>query len=139
MTGRQKIKTCFYQVVILRTKFLPKNSPGWILPEYWDRVPYFVSKILLSNICYSRFSLFANYVYLFQKAKFFMKDFFSNCHQFRRTLWIWPHLPEKSWRKNFLFCALYKTHTIGIAFSSGSHPRVPYKKFIRKEFFFFFL
>ena len=41
-----------------------------------------------------------------QKAKFFIKDFFSKCdqiHKIHRFLRIWSHLLKKSFMENFLF------------------------------------
>ena len=41
-----------------------------------------------------------------QKIKFSIKDFFSNCDQIRKKLWIWSHLMKKSLMENFIFCAV---------------------------------
>ena len=41
-----------------------------------------------------------------QKMKFSIKDFFSQCDQIRRKLWIWSHLLKKSLMGNFIFCAV---------------------------------
>ena len=41
-----------------------------------------------------------------KKIKFFIKDFFSKCDQFRSFLWIWSHLLKKSLMENFDFCAV---------------------------------
>ena len=39
--------------------------------------------------------------------KFFIKNFFSKCDQFRRKLRIWSHLlKNKSLMENFIFCAV---------------------------------
>ena len=44
-----------------------------------------------------------------QKMKFFIKDFFSKCDQFRSFLWIWSHLLKKFLMEKFIFSAvLYK-------------------------------
>ena len=45
---------------------------------------------------------------LLHKKKFSIKDFFSNCDQIRRKLWIWSHLLKKSFIKKFHFlCNVY--------------------------------
>ena len=41
-----------------------------------------------------------------QKMKYSIKNFFSKCHQIRRKLRIWSHLPKKSLMQNFNFCAV---------------------------------
>ena len=41
-----------------------------------------------------------------QKIKFFIKDFFSKFDQIRMKLRIWSHLLKKSFRENFIFCAV---------------------------------
>ena len=41
-----------------------------------------------------------------QKMKFSITDFFSKCDQIRSLLRIWSHLLKKSWRENFIFCAV---------------------------------
>ena len=41
-----------------------------------------------------------------QKMKFSIKDFFSKCDQIIRKLRIWSHLPKKSLKENFIFCAV---------------------------------
>ena len=38
-----------------------------------------------------------------QKVKFSIKDFFSECDQVRRKLWIWSYLLKKSLMENFVF------------------------------------
>ena len=45
-----------------------------------------------------------------QKIKFFIKDFFSKCHQICRKLWIWPHLLNKFLMENFIFWAVNCTN-----------------------------
>ena len=35
-------------------------------------------------------------VYTAQKMTFYIKDFFSKCHQIRNILWIWSHLLKRS-------------------------------------------
>ena len=40
--------------------------------------------------------------------KFSIKDLFNKCDQIRRKLRIWSHLLNKSLKKNFIFCALFK-------------------------------
>ena len=42
-----------------------------------------------------------------QKVKFFIKDFFSKCDQFRRFRRIWSHLLKKSLMENFTVCAVF--------------------------------
>ena len=42
-----------------------------------------------------------------KQIKFSIKDFFSKCDQFRRTLWIRSHFPNKSLIENFIFCAVF--------------------------------
>ena len=41
-----------------------------------------------------------------QKMTFSMKDFFSDCDQSHRKLWIWSHLLKKPLMENFIFCAV---------------------------------
>ena len=41
-----------------------------------------------------------------QKMKFSIEDFFSKCDQIRRKLRIWSHLLKKSFKENFIFCAV---------------------------------
>ena len=41
-----------------------------------------------------------------KKIKFPINDFFSKCDQIRSFLRIWSHLPKKSLRENFIFCAV---------------------------------
>ena len=48
-------------------------------------------------------------LYIAQKMKFSIKDFFSKCDQIRNFLWIWPHLLKKSFMENFIFCAVIPT------------------------------
>ena len=43
-----------------------------------------------------------------QKMKFSIKDFFSNCDQFRSSLRIWSHLLKKFLMEIFIFCAMYR-------------------------------
>ena len=38
--------------------------------------------------------------------KFSLKDFFRKCDQIRRFLRIWSHLLKKSFKENFIFCAV---------------------------------
>ena len=42
-----------------------------------------------------------------QKMKFYIKDFFGKCDQFRRKLRTWPRLLKKSLMENFIFCAVF--------------------------------
>ena len=44
--------------------------------------------------------------------KFSIKDFFSECNQFRRKLQIWTHLLNKSLMENFIFCAVLDTNNL---------------------------
>ena len=44
--------------------------------------------------------------YTAHKMKFLIKDFFSKCDQIRSCLRIWSHLPKKSLKENFIFCAV---------------------------------
>ena len=41
-----------------------------------------------------------------QKMKFSIKSFFSKGDQIHSKLWIWPHLPKKSFMENFNFYAV---------------------------------
>ena len=42
-------------------------------------------------------------LYIAQKVKFSIKDFFSECDQIRRKMWIWSYLLKKSLMENFVF------------------------------------
>ena len=46
------------------------------------------------------------HIYIAQKMKFSIKDFFIKCNQMRRKLWIWSHLLKKSLMENFIFRAV---------------------------------
>ena len=45
-------------------------------------------------------------IFIAQKVKFSIKDFFSKYDQIRRKLWIWSHLLKKSLMENFIICAV---------------------------------
>ena len=45
-----------------------------------------------------------------QKMKFYIKDFFSECHRIHSFLRIWPHLLRKSLMENLIFCAVVEDH-----------------------------
>ena len=45
-------------------------------------------------------------LFIAQRMKFSIKDFFSKCVQIRRKLRIWSHLLEKSLMENFIFYAV---------------------------------
>ena len=62
----------------------------------------------LNEQCYSKgLTLFrTNIIYIAQKRKFPIKDFFSKCDQIRRKLRIWSLLMKKSLMENFIFCAV---------------------------------
>ena len=38
--------------------------------------------------------------------RFSIKDFYIKCHQIRRKLRIWSHLPENYLMENFILCAV---------------------------------
>ena len=54
-----------------------------------------------------------------QKVKFSIKDFFSKYDQIRRKLWIWLHLLKKSIMENFIFCAVYISIALKLAYNKN--------------------
>ena len=48
-------------------------------------------------------------LFIAQKMKFFINDFFHRCDQIRSFLRIWSHLLEKSLLENLIFCTVFDT------------------------------
>ena len=48
----------------------------------------------------------------YTKRKFSIKDLSSECGQIRSFLMIWSHLLEKSFKENFIFCAVALVQTL---------------------------
>ena len=57
-----------------------------------------------------------NAIYIAQKMKFSIKDFFSKCDQIRS---FWSHLLKKSLMENFIFCAVISTEFPNIPKDNG--------------------
>ena len=125
----KKLNLYHYNLNILLLYYYLKNSFLFIIVHYFFICffSYYFIIILLSytneilqysvghstylcfvECCRSKFNIlkFVIGVYIGQKMKFSIKDFFSNCDQIRNSLRIWSHLLKKSLMENFIFCAV---------------------------------